>query len=114
MDSHGNGETPGGDRLSEQERRTLLTLEHSVGGPGLAGLWHRIRFRVMVVWGARLAVWAGLIICLAALATMWEELSTHVTVAVASEIVLTAGALLIAHGVRLWWYWGRANRESRR
>jgi hypothetical protein len=113
MDSHRDGETPGGDRLSEQDRRTLLTLEHSVRSPGLAGLWHRIRLRVMVVWGARLAMWAGLIIFLAALVTMWEELSTHVAVAVASEIVLTAGALLLAHGLRLWWYWGRANRDSR-
>jgi len=114
MDTHGNGEPPGGDRLSEQDRRTLLTLEHSVRGPGLAGILRRIRFRVMVVWGARLAMWAGLIICLAALVTMWQELSTHVTVAVASELVLTAGALLLAHGLRLWWHWGRANQGSRR
>ena len=55
MDTHPNGETPGGDRLSEQDWRTLLTLEHSVRSPGLAGLWRRIRLRIMVVWGARLA-----------------------------------------------------------
>jgi hypothetical protein len=66
----------------------------------------------MVVWGARLAMWAGLVTCVAALATMWEALSTHVAVAVGSEMVLTAGALLFAHGLRLWWHWGRANRES--
>jgi hypothetical protein len=57
---------------------------------------------------ARLAIWGGPIICLAALVTMWEELSTHVDVAVASEVILTARALWFARGLRLWWHWGRA------
>jgi hypothetical protein len=55
---------------------------------------------------------AGLFICLVALVTMWQELSTHVAVAVGGELVLTVGALLCAHGLRLWWYWGRAHRET--
>jgi hypothetical protein len=62
---------------------------------------------LLVVWGARLALSAGLLLCVAALVTMWQEMTTHVMIAVASELVLTAGALLFAHGVRLWWYWGR-------
>jgi hypothetical protein len=111
MDPDRDGATPGGGHLGDQDREALLTLEHSVRGPGLVGLWRRIKFRVLVAWGARLAIWGGLLISLAALVTMWEQLSTHVEVAVVTEVVLTAGALLFARGLRLWWYWGRAKRD---
>jgi hypothetical protein len=67
-----------------------------------------------VVWGARLALSVGLLLCVAALATIWQEMSTRLTIAVASELVLTAGALLFAHGLRLWWYWGRGRPKAQR
>jgi hypothetical protein len=114
MDPNGDGDIPGGDHLGDQDREALLTLERSVRGPGLVGLWRRIKFRVLVAWGARLAIWGGLIICVAALVTMWEELGTHVEVAVAGEVILTAGALWLAPGLRLWWHWGRAKRQPGR
>jgi hypothetical protein len=104
------GEPSGDDRLSHDDRRAILTLERSARTPGLRGWWRRIKFRVMVAWGTRVALWGGVVVCLAALATMWEQLSSHVLVAVAGEVVLTAGALLLAYGLRLWWYWGRVNR----
>jgi hypothetical protein len=59
-------------------------------------------------------MWGGLIVSLAALVTMCEEFSTHVEVAVASEVILTGGALWLAGGLRMQWYWGRAKRAPGR
>jgi hypothetical protein len=114
MDPDRDGGTPGDDPLGEQDREALLTLERSVRSSGLVGLWRRIKFRVLVAWGARLAIWGGLLFSFVALATMWVAVNTHVEVAVAGEVVLTAGALLFARGLRLWWYWGRARQEPTR
>jgi hypothetical protein len=95
------GREPPRDR---SEQRALTVLERSARS-GLGMLWWRITFQVLVVWGARLAISAGLVACLGAVAVMWATLSTHIAVALGAEIVLTAGALLSAHGMRLWWAW---------
>jgi hypothetical protein len=42
---------------------------------------------------------------------MWELLSTHVEVAIVSEVILAAGALWFALGLRLWWHWGAPNQS---
>jgi hypothetical protein len=94
------------ERPDRRDQQALTVLERSARS-GLGMLWWRITFQVLVVWGARLAIAAGLVVCLAALAVMWATMSSHIAVALGAEIVLTAGALLSAHGLRLWCPWGR-------
>ena len=94
------------ERPDGRDRQALSVLERSARS-GLGMLWWRITFQALVVWGPRLAVFAGLLACLAALLVMWVTMSTHIAVALGAEIVLTAGALLSAHGLRLWWAWRR-------
>jgi hypothetical protein len=48
------------------------------------------------------------------LVVMWAELSVHPGVAVTSELVLAAGALLVARGLRQWWQWRQAKEEVTR
>ena len=55
------------------EQHALTVLERSARS-GLGMLWWRITFQVLVVWGARLAISAGLIACLAAVAVMWATI----------------------------------------
>ena len=98
-----------GDRLTRRDQQALAILERSAK-PGFRQLWRRIAFQLLVVWGARLAIWVGLITCLAALVTMWEMMSTHIMVALGAELGLTVGALLCAHGLRVWWAWRALRR----
>jgi hypothetical protein len=100
------------DRLSRRDEQALAVLERSAK-PGLGKLWRRFAFQLLLVWGVRLAIWAGLIACLAALLTMWDTMGTHIAVALGAEMVLTAGALLCAHGLRLWWAWREFRRGQR-
>lgn len=105
-----HNESPSDDGFSRRDHRALSILEGSAArsGPGL--LWARVRFQLAVVWGARLAIAFGLVVCIIALAAMWVTMSTHLAVAVGCELVLTAGALLFAHGIRLWWSWRQAKQ----
>jgi hypothetical protein len=98
---------PDGDRDNEHERSVLGTLERSLRPSPLNAILVWVRLHLLDIWGVRLAITAGTIISLAALMTMWIEMSSHIVVAVASEVALTAAALLFAHGVRLWWFWRR-------
>ncbi len=112
------GHDPGGppsesDPLNEHDRRALATLER-LAPKSLRGLWHRLQFRLMTLWRPRLAIGVGLLVMLASLVVTWAELSAHLAVAVTSELVLTAGALLVAHGVWQWWQWRRAKEAARR
>jgi hypothetical protein len=104
----------GGDGLSDRDRLALRTLEQAMRATGLMALWRRSLFRLVAAWGARLAMSAGVVIMLVALAIMWLELSTHVVAALASEVVLTAGTVLFGHGLRLWWRWRLAKRALSR
>jgi hypothetical protein len=99
--------------LNEHDRRTLATLER-LAPKSLRGLWHRVEFRLMTLWRPRLAICVGMLVMLASLVVIWAELSSHPAVALASEAVLTAGALLIAHGVWHWWQWRRAKQAASR
>ncbi len=87
------------------EQHALTVLERSARS-GLGMLWWRITFQVLVVWGARLAISAGLIACLAAVAVMWATIEAPTSPSPSGpRSCLTAGALLSVHGVRLWWAW---------
>jgi len=111
MDADHEREPIGGNGdLGGHDRRGLRTLELSARSGSLRRLWRWVLVRMVLVWGAQLAMLAGVAISVAALVTMWVELDSHVLVAVASEVLLTAGALLFAHGLRLWWYWRRIKR----
>lgn len=112
MDPDRQSDTPGRDGLSGNDRRALSILERSAAKSGLGLLWARMRFQLVVVWGARLAVSTGLVVCFVAIGVIWSTLSAHLAVAVAGELVLTAGALLLARGVRLWWYWRQVKRSQ--
>lgn len=99
--------------LNRLDRRALAILERSAAKAGLGLLWGRLWFQLAVVWGAQVAISAGVVASVAALVTIWYTMSSHIVVALGAEVVLTAGALLVAHGIRLWWNWSQAKRSLR-
>jgi hypothetical protein len=50
----------------------------------------------------------------ASLVVIWAELDAHIAIAVTSELMLTGGALLVAHGVWHWWQWRQAKQAASR
>jgi hypothetical protein len=65
MEPDRDGGSADGNSLSGQDRRALGILERSTAKSGLGLLWARTRCQLLVVWGARLAILTGLIVCLA-------------------------------------------------
>jgi hypothetical protein len=99
--------------LSKRDRRALTTLELTQPQT-VRGLWHQIQFRLITLWRPRLAIGAGTLAMLASLVVMWVELSADLAVAVTGEVMLTAGALMVAYGLRQWWQWRRAKQAATR
>jgi hypothetical protein len=112
------GHTPGdrppeSDHLNEHDRRALATLER-LAPKSLRGLWHRLEFRLMTLWRPRLAICVGMLLMLASVLVIWAELSSHLVIAVASELVLVAGALIVGRGVWPWWQWRQTKQAASR
>jgi hypothetical protein len=112
MEHRRDGTLAQSDRLTERDRRALVALEHSVRTFKVRGHWNRIHSRLIILWSARLTIIAGTLLALTSLVVIGAELSANPVVAVTGEVVLTAGALLVAHGVRLWWCWLQAKQAA--
>lgn len=106
MDSKaGSGPFDNGD-LSEQDRRTLVTLERAIRkrrSRSFRSAWTSLCLRLLPVWGPRLLARSGTAVILLGLAATWFGLATTLWLAFIGEGLLVAGSLLAATGAQMGW-----------
>ncbi len=103
-----------GEHLSDQERRALATLERTLRAGGarrLVLVWASIRFRLLDVWRTRALVTTGIVLAAAGTGLMMDQLGGTLWLAIAGELALSAGGLIVGRAAELWWA-GRSRSRS--